>query len=63
MSVKNISWGDDLLNSRDLTKREVEAYGFLISWLDEWRVQKSLPMNREAAKHLSNESFSIYSLI
>lgn len=55
MSVKIISWRDDLVNSRDLSKRDIEAYGFFISWFDEWRVQKSQPLNREVAKRFWQE--------
>lgn len=43
-------WRQDLLHSRDLSHREVEAYGYVLSWIEDWRLKKELPAGREAAK-------------
>ena len=43
-------WREDLSNSRDLSRREVEAYGYVLGWLEDWRLKKDLPPGREAAR-------------
>ena len=43
------SWRDDLVASRDLTGGQKQAYGFVISWFEEWRVGQRLPPGRDAA--------------
>lgn len=48
-------WREDLEASRDLTKREKEYHGFLIGWLDGWRVRHGLPAGRETAKRFWRE--------
>jgi hypothetical protein len=47
---KRHDWREDLVKSRDLSRREVEAYGYVLSWLDDWRVKKNLAVGREAAR-------------
>lgn len=48
-------WREDLEASRDLTKREKEYHGFLIGWLDGWRVRHGLPAGRETARRFWRE--------
>lgn len=43
-------WREDLACSRDLTKREVEGYGFVLGWIEDWRMKQDLPPGREAAR-------------
>jgi hypothetical protein len=43
-------WREDLSRSRDLTRREIDAYGYVLGWLEDWRVRKDLPAGREAAR-------------
>jgi integron integrase len=47
---KRFDWREDLANSRDLSKREIDAYGYVLSWIEDWRVRKDLVAGREAAK-------------
>ncbi len=49
MTEFKASWREDLLNSRDLKKNEIEGYGFFISWFDDWRVNHALEANRLSA--------------
>jgi integron integrase len=44
----NFDWRQDLATSRDLKHREVEAYGYVLGWIEDWRVQRDLPPGREA---------------
>ena len=41
---------EDLSRSRDLTRREIDAYGYVLGWMEDWRVRKDLPAGREAAR-------------
>jgi len=43
-------WREDLAHARDLSKREVEAYGYVLGWIEDWRVKHDLPAGRDAAK-------------
>jgi hypothetical protein len=36
--------------SRDLTHREIEAYGYVLGWIDDWRVTRGMVLGREAAR-------------
>lgn len=47
---KRLDWREDLANSRDLTRREIDGYGYVLSWIEDWRVKKDLVAGREAAK-------------
>lgn len=47
---KRYSWREDLSCSRDLSPREIDAYGYVLSWIEDWRVKNDLPAGREAAK-------------
>ncbi len=55
MNIENVSWHDDLTNSRDLSFREIESYGFFLSWFDQWRIGKSFAMNRETGRRFWKE--------
>ncbi len=59
MNTSRADWRSDLEHSRDLTLREVESYGFFISWFDGWRVGKALPLDREAAVRFWKEVVKI----
>ena len=43
-------WREDLLHSRDVKARDVDAYGFALSWYEEWRVKRALAPGRESAE-------------
>jgi hypothetical protein len=34
-----------------LHQREIEAFGYVLGWLEDWRVEQDLPPGREAARH------------
>ena len=40
-------WRKDLEASRDLMRRDMDAYGYVLSWIENWRVQRDLPPGRE----------------
>ena len=42
--------------SRDLSKAEIEGFGFLVGWFEEWRVRAGLPPGRQAAEHFWREA-------
>lgn len=44
------NWRDDLNASRDLTRNEVQAFGFVVGWFEDWRVRENLPPGRESAR-------------
>lgn len=46
----SFDWRADLASSRDLTHREIDAFGYVLSWMEDWRVKKGMPAGREAAK-------------
>ena len=48
-------WREDLSRSRDLTRREIDAYGYVLGWMEDWRVRKDLPAGREAARAWSRK--------
>jgi len=43
-------WREDLSRSRELTRREIDAYGYVLGWMEDWRVKKDLPVGRDAAR-------------
>ncbi len=44
-------WRDDLENARDLSRGEIESYGFLLAWFENWRLaQKEAPTMDSARK-------------
>ena len=47
-SCSRFDWREDLAASRDLKGREIEAYGYVLSWIEDWRVQRGLVPGREA---------------
>jgi hypothetical protein len=47
---KRFDWREDLAASRDLTQREIEAYGYVLGWIEDWRVKRDLAPSREAAR-------------
>ncbi len=48
--LPRFDWREDLSRSRDLTRQEIDAYGYVLGWLEDWRVRKDLPAGREAAR-------------
>jgi hypothetical protein len=50
-------WREDLLHSRDVPARDVDAYGFALSWYEEWRVKRHLDPSRESAGQLEDGSW------
>jgi len=49
-SGRRFDWREDLSKSRDLKRREIDAFGYVLGWIEDWRVRKDLPAGREAAK-------------
>jgi hypothetical protein len=45
-------WREGLLHSRDVPARDVDAYGFALSWHEEWRVKCHLDPSRQSAGQL-----------
>lgn len=43
-------WREDLGASRDLTRNEIQAFGFVVGWFEEWRVRMELPPGRDSAR-------------
>jgi hypothetical protein len=43
-------WREDLSKARDLTTREIEAYGYVLGWMEDWRRKQDLPAGRDAAR-------------
>ena len=43
-------WREDLSASRDLTRNEIQAFGFVVAWFEEWRLRNVLPPGRESAR-------------
>lgn len=43
-------WREDLTKARDLTTRDIEAYGYVLGWIEDWRQKRDLPAGREAAR-------------
>jgi len=43
-------WREDLSKSRDLGHREIDAYGYVLSWIEKWRIERDLPAGRDATK-------------
>jgi hypothetical protein len=56
-SIKNepCSWSEDLMASRDLSKAEIEGFGFLLGWFEEWRLRVGLAPGRSAAERFWKE--------
>ena len=46
---KHFDWREDLAYSRDLNPREIEAFGYVLGWLEDWRVKHDLAPGRDAA--------------
>jgi hypothetical protein len=46
---KHFDLREDLAHSRDLAPREIEAFGYVLGWLEDWRVKHDLPPSRDAA--------------
>ena len=44
----DFDWRKDLEASRTLVWREVDAYGYILSWIEKWRMERGLPPGREA---------------
>ncbi len=47
---KRFDWREDLVKSRDLSGREANAYGYVLGWIESWRMGRDLPAGRAAAK-------------
>jgi hypothetical protein len=47
---KAFNWREDLSASRDLSRNEVQAFGFAVGWFEDWRVRMKLPPGRESAR-------------
>ncbi|MGJ8633806.1 MAG: integron integrase [Luteolibacter sp.] len=47
---QRFDWREDLAAARDIPRREIDAYGYVLGWLESFRVRRDLPPGREAAK-------------
>lgn len=43
-------WREDLSRARDLSKRDIDAYGYVLGWIEDWREKRELPAGRDACK-------------
>ncbi len=50
------NWREDLENSRDLSKREMEYIGFVVNWFESWRLAKNLELCRDVAGRFWKEA-------
>jgi len=46
----NLSWGEDLAASRDVSDNDKQHYGFLLAWFESWRLRTGRAPSRAAAK-------------
>ena len=49
-SLSSLNWRDDLNASRNLSRNEVQAFGFVVGWFEDWRVRMNLPPGGESAR-------------
>ncbi|MES2476048.1 MAG: integron integrase [Verrucomicrobiota bacterium] len=47
---QRFDWREDLAMARDLSKREIDAYGYVLGWMEDWRQRRDLVAGREAAR-------------
>jgi hypothetical protein len=52
-------WLDDIENSRDLNRNEKQQFGFLVAWLESWRIQRRLPACRETCRRFWKEMVKV----
>lgn len=48
--VKRFDWREDLGASRDLSRNEILAFGFVVAWFEEWRLRMELPPGLGSAR-------------
>lgn len=46
---------EDIEMSRDLSRNEKQQFGFLVAWLESWRLPKRLPAGRETCRQFWKE--------
>ena len=49
------NWREDLLASRDLCKKDIEGFGFLVGWFEDWRVHGELAPGRNSIRRFWRE--------
>ncbi|MFT5881998.1 MAG: integron integrase, partial [Crocinitomicaceae bacterium] len=49
----------DIENSRDLNRNEKQQFGFLVAWLESWRIQRRLPACRETCRRFWKEMVKV----
>lgn len=47
---KRFDWREDLTHARDLSKREMDAFGYVLGWIEDWRIRRDLSSGRDACK-------------
>jgi integron integrase len=52
----SLNWRDDLNASRNLSRNEVQAFGFVVGWFEDWRVRMNLPPGGESAREFWREA-------
>ena len=55
-SLSSLNWRDDLNASRNLSRNEVQAFGFVVGWFEDWRVRMNLPPGGESARGFWREA-------
>ena len=55
-SKSSLNWRDDLNVSRNLSRNEVQAFGFVVGWFEDWRVRMNLPPGKESARGFWREA-------
>ena len=53
---KHFDWREDLAASRDLNPGEIDAFGYVLSWIEGWRIKHELPPGRDAARQWWREA-------
>ncbi len=48
--MNRFNWREDLGASRDLSRNEIQAFGFVVGWFEEWRLREELPPGLESAR-------------
>ncbi len=56
---KVCNWREDLENARDLSKKEIQFVGFVVSWFESWRMGKDLGASRDVAARFWREAVMV----
>lgn len=59
VSSESSSWLEDIENSRDLSGNEKQQFGFLVAWMETWRIPKRLEPGVETARRFWREAVKV----